>query len=108
MNRKMLRHGLMIAAIVIAVFAAAALTPAKTYAETTGSVTVANLAKIDYENRARLAGVTMIADNEIPLAAAPSEKGFNLTLWLIVVSVSAIMSGIVIFEEYMDKRSNRH
>ena len=75
MNKKMIIHGLTIAAVIIATFIAAALTPVKTYAKTPGTSAVKNIAKVDFENRTLKTETKMIADNEIPLAAEPSDSG---------------------------------
>ena len=107
MNRKMIIHGIMITAIVIATFIAAALTPARTYAKTSEASAVANIAKIDYENRTLRQDSRMIADNEVPLAAAPFESTMNMSMGLLILSVSAIMAGIVIFEEIKDRQLRR-
>ena len=104
MNKKTISHGLMITAIVIAAFIAAAFTPVKAYAKTSGDSPVQNIAKIDYENRTLRAGGTKIEDNEIPLAAVPYEDDSNMSIIRIIVAVSAVMSGIVIFEDLKDRR----
>ena len=103
MNKKVLVHGLMIITIVIATFIVAALTPDKTYANTGRDTVVANIAKVDYDNRTVYAKEKKIADNEIPLAAFPSEAGANMTVGWIIVAASALMSGIVIYEERKDR-----
>lgn len=105
MNKKVLVHGLMIVTIVAATFIMAALTPNKTYANTNHAGVVANIAKVDYDNRTVYAKEKKIADNEIPLAAFPSEAGANMTIGWIIVAVSAVMSGIVIYEERKDRIS---
>ena len=98
MNKKMIRHGLMIAAIVIATFVVAALTPANTSAKANTAAVVTNIAKVDFENRTLYADATRIADNEVPLAAMPEETGLNMTWWWILVSVSVATTGVVIYE----------
>lgn len=101
MNKKKINHGLMITAILVAVFVAAALTPAKNTTDTDNAA----IASINLENEADETGIKMIADNDIPLASAPYESGMNLTAGLILVSLAAIMSGIVFFEDTREKRS---
>ena len=105
MNKKIITHGLIIAAIVISAFAAAALTPAKAYARTTEASAIANIAKIDYENRTLRTSTKQIIDNEIPLAAAPSETAPDMSFAWLVVAAAALMTGIVIFEDLKDRRS---
>ena len=107
MNKKNLMHVLMIAAIVASTFVAAMLTPIDAFAKTTESSSVINIAKVDYESRALLPESKMIADNEIPLAAAPADSNMNMTVWLILVTASVMMTGIVIFENLREKRSER-
>ncbi len=91
MNRKT-THGLMITAILVAVFIAAALTPVKSYkknAPAGAPVTVASAVLSD--------GSVMITDNEVPLAETPFETDINMTAWLIVVTIAAVISGVVIY-----------
>ena len=107
MNKKMISHGLTITAILIAVFIAAALANRGTYSQRTETSAVINLAKVDFENRTAGKGLRMIADNEIPMASEPFESGVNVSLWLIVVSTAAVMTGIVICVECSDKKSER-
>ena len=107
MNKRSLVHALTITTIVIAAFVAAALTPAKTYASTDSSKVV-NIAKVDHEARTDITAKTVIPDNEIPLAAVPSDPGFNMTMWLIAVSSAALMSGIVIYEELKYRKNGRY
>ena len=104
MNRKMIIHGIMITAIVIATFVAAALTPADTYAKTSEVAAVANIAKIDFDNRTLRAGGTVISDNEVPLAAVPFETDMNKAMGYIIISASAIMAAIVIIEGIKDRQ----
>ena len=98
-----------ISAIVLAAFIAAVSIPVTASAQT-GQAGVAadavqeipaspvmNIAKIDYESRT-VSENKMIADNEVPLAAAPSGTGLNMTLWWIVVVSSLIITGTVIIE----------
>ena len=99
MSKKMITHGLVITAFVIAAFVAAAFTPSKTYAKTSEGPAVINIAKIDHENRTLHADSTVIADNEVPLAATPYEGGMNAAVCWAVVAASAIITGIVIFED---------
>ena len=99
MRRKMITHGLVITAIMIMVFIAAALTPASSY-NNSKATTPINLAKVDF-------GGKMIADNEIPMAQTPSEKDNKSTLWIVVIAAAAVMSSVVIFEEIKDKRSEK-
>ena len=103
--KRNITHGLLIATIVIAAFIAAIVTPSKIYAKTTGSSEIINIAKVDYENRTQRTESKMIADNEIPLAAAPSETESNMTLWWVVIAASAVISGIVIVDDLRDRRS---
>ena len=97
MNKKIRNHAILIAAIVMAAFIAAAFTPARTYAKTAQSAGVTNIAKVDYENRTLKSHGTMIADNEVPLAAAPSTGDLNMTVWCILVTVSVVTSGVAIY-----------
>ena len=104
MNKKMKAHELIITAIVIAVFAAAVFSAA-TFAPTekdskaSGSSVVINLAKVDFENRSVNTDNKVIADNEIPLADAPSETGVNMPMWWIIVAASVLMMGVVLYED---------
>ena len=98
----------MIMAVVLAVFAAAALTPAETYAKTSEVSVVNNIAKVDYENRTIHADTKMIADNEIPLAAAPVETGINSSFGWLILAASAIISGLVIQDDLRDRRSRSY
>ena len=91
--KKMLTHGLMITAIVSAIFVAALLTPAKTDTQVQEKSAVVNIAKVDLEN-------------EIPLAAAPVDTGINMPLWWAIVSVSAVMTGLVIYMDCRDVKKN--
>lgn len=101
MNKKKINHGLIITAILVAVFSAAALTPAKN----TADADTPAVASINIENEAGETGIKMIADNDIPLASSPYESGMDLTAGLILVSLAAIMSGIVFWEDTREKRS---
>ena len=69
MDKRKITHGLMVIAIVVSVFIAAAFTPIDTYTATSEKATVTNLAKVDFENRMVASDRKMIADNEVPLAA---------------------------------------
>lgn len=102
MNRKAISHGLKITAIIIAAFVAASLTPAKSYAKTTeaSAITIVN------ENEAPDLGAKMIADNDVPLAAAPSATDNYMKIGWIIISISAVMTGIVIFEDLKERYSN--
>ncbi len=73
MNKKTSRHVIIIAAIVIATFVVAALTPANSSAKANNAAVVTNIAKVDYENRTVYKDATRIADNVVPLAATPEE-----------------------------------
>ena len=86
MRKMRLTHVLIVAAIVIATFTAAALSSADTHAKTSPAKTVYGDEKI-------------IPDNEIPLAASPSEAGMNISLAWIIVAVSAVITGVVICED---------
>ncbi len=105
MSRK-LTHGLIITVILIAVFFAAALTPAKAdTASSKGSVAV-NLAKVDFESRTLGTEGRMIADNDIPLASVPFETDSS-SMAMIVVAIAALVTGIVIIEECTDRRTRQ-
>ena len=106
MNKKMTVHILMITLIMIATFIAAALTPVRTYAKTSEASAVKNIAKIDFENKANRVESKAIIDNEIPMAAMPFEADMNKSLGMIIISVSAIMAGIVIIEDIKDRVSD--
>ena len=69
------------------------------------SSAVINIAKVDFEARTSAPATKKIADNEIPLAAAPSESDINMAMWWILVAVSVTMTGIVIIESRKEKRS---
>ena len=101
MDRKT-THGLMITAIVAAIFIAAALTPAKTYTEKSETSESVNITNTDHESTVSGTGIRMISDKDVPLAATPVRAGVSSSLWLIVVAVSAVMTGIVIYEECKD------
>ena len=103
MNKKILTHGLIITAIVVSVFIAASLTADKTYAQTSKTSAVINIAKVDFENRSLHSDSRMIADNEIPLAEVPSQNDINIPLWFLIVGVSALMTGFVIYEDLKDR-----
>lgn len=107
MNRKALTHGIMIAAIVVAAFVAAALTPVRSHTDKATGLALGKITEAYEINHASEETVTMISDNEIPLAASPAEAGLNMNLGWIIVSVSAVMSGIVIYEDIKDRRSGR-
>ena len=107
MNRKMMIHGITIIAIMIAVFAAAAFTPAKADTHTTGTAAAMNLVKADIASRVADADGRMIADTEIPLSAAPFETDGKSSAMMIVLTAAAVITGIVIIEEFRDKRANR-
>ncbi len=96
MNKKTIIHAILIAAIVIAAFFAAALTPANTYAKTSDSSAVINIAKVDFESRT-LHADKRIADNRIPMASAPLETGMNISVEWIIVAVAAVVTGFIIY-----------
>ncbi len=98
MNKKIITHILMIAAIVTAVFAAAALTPSDTYAKTEKSSGVINIAKVDYENRTVRIQSKAIADNEMPLAAVPSQSGSQSGLEWVILGAVALITIVIIRE----------
>lgn len=98
MNKKMMIHTLMIAAIIAATFAAALFMSVNTYAKTSDRVTVSNIAKVDFETRS-LKPVRMIEDNEVPLAEAPADNNLNMTLGWIVIAVAGVITGIIIYED---------
>ena len=105
MTRKMKAHELIITAIVIAVFAAAVFTaatlaPSGKDAKAQGSSVVINLAKVDFESKSQNTESKVIADNEIPLAEAPSETGVNMPMWWIIVAGAVLMTGIVLYEDF--------
>ena len=106
MNKKMTVHILMITLIMAAAFIAAALTPVRTYAKTSEASAVKNIARIDFENRTNRIESKAIIDNEIPMAAMPFEADMHRTLGMIIISVSAIMAGIVIIEDIKDRLSD--
>ena len=107
MDKRKITHGLLVIAIVVSVFIAAAFTPIDTYTATSEKTTVTNLAKVDFENRTLASDRKMIADNEIPLAATPFDRGNNYSLWIIVLGVVVVITGIVIYEEYLDRISKQ-
>ncbi|MCR5589934.1 MAG: hypothetical protein K6F73_00205 [Lachnospiraceae bacterium] len=105
-----------ISAIVLAAFIAAVSIPVSASASTgtvsksnsgISSSSVMNIAKVDFESRSAYAGATVIADNEIPLAAAPAEGGINMTWWWMIVIASFATTGFVIIECAKDRRSYR-
>ena len=51
MNKKLMTHVIMITAIVLSVFIAAALTPAKSYTKASDKTAAVNIAKVDFEAR---------------------------------------------------------
>lgn len=93
MNRKSITHGLKITAIIIAAFVAASLTPARSFAKTA-----------DIENRPVATTGKVIIDNEMPLAAEPSGTDVRMTLGWIIIAAAAVMTGIVIVEDFKDRR----
>ena len=101
MNRKMITHGLVITAVVFSIFVLAALTPVRSYTKTSDSLAAVSIAKIDH-SMVSGTDIRMISDKEIPLAETPIE-GVNVSLWLIFVSVAAVMSGVVIYKDYKDE-----
>ena len=103
MDKRKITHGLLVIAIVVSVFIAAAFTPVDTYTATSETVTVTNLAKVDFENRTLASDRKMIADNQVPLAATPFETGNNYSLWIIALGVVAVITGVVIYEGYLDR-----
>ena len=103
--KRNITHGLLIVTIVIAAFIAAVVTPSRIYAKTAGSSEIINIAKVDYENRTQRTEGRIVADNEIPLAEAPSETEPDMTLWWVVIAASAVISGIVIVDDLRDRRS---
>ena len=105
MNKKTIIHAIMITAVVITAFVAAALTPVKTSAGTREGSAVVNIAKVDFENRTAQKEAVMILDNEIPMAEVPAQEGINMHLWWIVVTVSAVIIGIVMIEARKVDRS---
>ena len=107
MDKRKITHGLMVIAIVVSVFIAAAFTPIDTYTATSEKATVTNLAKVDFENRMVASDRKMIADNEVPLAATPFDKGNNYSLWIVVLGVVIVITGVVIYEEYLDRISKQ-
>ncbi|MCR5687784.1 MAG: hypothetical protein K6G58_07180 [Lachnospiraceae bacterium] len=104
-SRKALIHGLIVTAVMITVFVTAALTPARANAQTSEVSAAMDLVRTDIESRTDGQSVAYIPGNEVPLAAAPDKGGFNVSLWLIVVAVSAAVTGTVIYEDYKDKKS---
>ena len=107
MNKKIITHGIIITAIIAAVFVAAALTPAVKEAQAAEPSAIINLAKVDFENKIPVAGTKMIADNDIPLAATPFESSTGNSLELVLVMVSVLLTGILGFEVYRDRMTRR-
>ena len=105
MNKKIMTHVLVITAILVSVFIAAALTGAKTYNKTESPAVTANLAKVDFENSLVREGGRMIADSEIPLANTPFAANTS-SVWIIVIAAAAVLTGLVIFEECRDNGFN--
>ncbi len=103
MDKRKITHGLLVIAIVVSVFIAAAFTPVDTYKATGETVTVTNLAKVDFENRTMASDIKMIADNDIPLATTPFETGNHYSLWIIALGVVIVITGVVIYEGYLDR-----
>ena len=101
MNKKNILSKFVIMTIVLAVFIAAALTPARTSAASAAAAAVA------VEDNTSGSGIRAIPDNQIPLAQAPFMADLNITLWLIVVAVSALITGIVIFEDCRSEGSEK-
>ena len=102
MNRKLISHGLKITVIIMAAFAAAALTPSRSFAKTSEASAIT----ADHENTAPDTGAKMIADSDIPLAATPAGTDNYMKYGWLIISVSAIMTGIVIFDDLKDRHTN--
>ncbi len=100
MNTKKINHGIIITAILVAIFVAAALTPVKANTKADAPKGTINLAKVDFESRTLPAGSKVIADTQVPLAAAPlTNMNADSPVWLIVMTIGAVFTGIVIFEK---------
>ena len=97
MNKKNFTHGIIITAILVAVFVAAAITPADTNVKESQASVIENGASATYS--------TMIADNEVPLASSPYESGFNVPLWIAIITVSAVLTSVAIYEDCREKRA---
>ncbi len=108
MNRKVLVHAIMIAAVVVATFVAAALTPANTFAKTSASSAVINIAKVDFESRTLHVDRRVIADSEMPLAQAPSNAGTGMNVEWIIVAASAVVTGIIIYIDRKDTKATQN
>ena len=107
MNKKIITHGIIITAIIAAVFVAAALTPTVKEAKAAEPSVIKNLAKVDFENKIPVSGTIMIADNDIPLAATPFESSSINPFELVFVLVSVLLIGILGFEVYRDRMTRR-
>lgn len=108
MNKKVLVHAIMIAAVVVATFVAAALTPANTFAKTSESSAVINIAKVDFESRTLHADRKMIVDNEMPLAQAPSVSDMGLNLEWMIVAAAAVVTGIIVYIDRKDTKATQN
>lgn len=106
MNQKAIIHGITVAAIVMAAFVAAVLSPARTYAADmqTG---VVNIAKVDHESRTLHADSRMITDNRIPLAESPYSADTSIPLGWLIVAGSALLTTFVIYEDLKDRMNSR-
>ena len=107
MNKKKITHGIIITAIIAAVFVAAALTPAVKEAKASEPSAVINLAKVDFENKIPATGTKMIADNDIPLAATPFESNAGSSLEIVLIMASVLLTGILGFEVYRDRMTKK-
>ncbi len=102
MQKKMITHGIIITAILIAVFVTAALTGVKADKDASKAPLATSIAQIDHANNN---GGRLIAENTVPMAATPFGHANTSSILIVVVAFSAIMSGIVIYEEYKDNRA---
>ncbi|MCR5301243.1 MAG: hypothetical protein K6E49_02255 [Lachnospiraceae bacterium] len=102
MKTKIFTHGLMITAIVIATFFAAALSPADSHAKTNAAPAVANIETVNTDSTGSEAAVTVISDNEMPLAASPFDPVTNRYMMWGIVLVAAAVIGFVIYEDCKD------
>ena len=102
MQKKMINHGIIVTAILIAVFVTAAFTGVKSDKDTSKAPLATSIAQIDHANNS---GGRMIAENTVPMAATPFGHTDTSSILIVAVAFSAIMSGIVIYEEYKDSRA---
>ena len=97
MNRKLITHVIIITTIVLAVFIAAALTPAGSYTKASDKTAAVNIEKVDFEARSISEGKSVIADSQIPLAASPV-TAYPGSAWIIIAAVSVVLMGAAVYE----------